>query len=352
MGHQTIIATSRGEGLPEEEALDGGRIYRLYDYDEIGKPAVAQRVLELARKHSVDLIEAIDHLGEAAELLKKNSRPPVLINCRYNDVVFHARYAQAWYAWQKWTIDLACLRDWRRLRRERFSIEHADLLAAPSIWMLDALKAQGLHLPDRTAVLPKPLHSLAGWSNAEASQPTLLLVGRVDIGKGVPYLRSLLARIARRFPDICLEIAGEDSYARFLGSMRAWTEKHLKEQRVRVRFLGQLGLRELDQAYRRAWVVISPARWDTSPTVLLEAMVRAKAVVASPFGGMAEYMGGAGEWIADPGEEKFADAVIALLSDSVSRREVGEKLKRRAEEEYSPAHAARQYVDFVQNVLR
>ena len=351
LGHQTIIATSRGDGLPEEEVLVGGSIHRLYDYEEIGKPAVAERILALARNHQVDLIEAVDHLGEAAELLKMKSRPPVLINCRYNDVVLGARYAQAWHHWQKYSIDLACLRDFRRLRRERYSIEHADLLAAPSGWMLEALQAQGLRLPERTAVLPKPLDSILGWTNAEAKAPTLLLVGRIDVGKGVPYLRDLLERVSRRHPDVVLEFAGEDGYARFLGSVRAWTERQLAEQRARVRFLGRLGPQELDQAYRRAWVVLVPSRWDTSPTALLEAMVRAKPVVASPFGGMAEYMGGDGEWIADPGQPAFAAAVSSLLSDASLRRALGERFRRRAEQEYSPLRAAERYVDFVRTAL-
>ena len=347
LGHQTIIATSRGDGLPEEEALAGGRIYRMYDYGDIGKASVTDRVLAMAREHAVDLIEAVDHLGEAADLLRRPARPPVLINCRYNDVVLRARYAQAWYGWQRRAIDLACWRDFRRLGRERYSIEHADLLAAPSGWMLEALRAQGVRLPARTAVLPKPLDSIPGWTNAEAAAPTLLLVGRIDVGKGVPYLRDLLERVSRRHPGVVLEFAGEDGYARFLGSMRAWTERQLGEQRGRVRFLGRLGPQELDQAYRRAWVVLVPSRWDTSPTALLEAMVRAKPVVASPFGGMAEYMGGGGEWIADPGRPAFADAVARLLGDAELRQAVGRQLQNRAAQEYDPAGAAQKYVDFV-----
>lgn len=237
------------------------------------------------------------------------------------------------------------------MRRERYSIEHADLLAAPSGWMLEALRAQGVRLPARTAVLPKPLDSIPDWTNAEAAAPTLLLVGRIDVGKGIPYLRALLERVSRQHPGVVLEFAGEDGYARFLGSMRAWTERQLGDQRGRVRFLGRLGPQELDQAYRRAWVVLVPSRWDTSPTALLEAMVRAKPVVASPFGGMAEYMGGSGEWIADPGQPAFADAVSLLLSDSRLRLTLGEQFRRRAEQEYSPLHAAGRYVDFVRKAL-
>jgi glycosyltransferase involved in cell wall biosynthesis len=351
MGHRTIIVTSRGEDLPEEELLEGGKIYRIYDNSEIGKPEIAERVLSLARKHNVDLIESADRLGEAAGLIKMKQRPPVMINCRYNDVVLRARYSQAWYFWQKLAIDLACLREFRRMRRERYSIEHADLLAAPSSWMLEALRSQGVRLPASNAVLPKPLAPLRNWTNNEADKPTLLLVARLDFGKGMLFLRDILARIARRFPDVCLEIAGGDSYARFIGSTRAWTERHLKNQRFRVRFLGQLSPSQLDDAYRRAWVVIIPSRWDTSPTVLLEAMVRAKPVVVSPYGGMAEYLGDDQRLIAEPEQAEFANAICSLLEDRSLRCMIGENLQSRAADNYSPEQAAKRYVDFVQNAL-
>ncbi len=350
LGHTSVVVTSRGAGLPEEEAVPGGFVHRIYDESEIGDPVLARRVLDLARAHGVDLIEAVDHLGEAAELLRLPSRPPVLVNCRYNDVLRVARYAQAAQAWQRLTIDLACLRDRRRIARERASIEGADLLAAPSARMLDELHRQGVRLPARTAVLPKPVTPQPEWRNAEAAAPTLLLVGRIDIGKGIQYLPDLLLRIAARFPEARLEIAGGDSYARFLGSMRGWLERRLGPLRERVRFLGHLAPAALDEAYRRAWVVLVPSRWDTSPSALLEAMVRGKAVVASPHGGMPEFLEGTEGRVADPAGAGFAEAVLGFLADATLRGRAGESVRRRADA-YRPEEAARAYVAFVDSAL-
>jgi glycosyltransferase involved in cell wall biosynthesis len=348
LGHFTVIVTSRVPGQPEEELLDNGLICRVYEVEDIGSPWVADRVLALARLHKVDFIEVADHLGEGAALLKKGDRPPVLVNCRYNDVVRKARYAQAWYGWQRWMIDLACLREHRRLDRERYSITHADMLAAPSQWMMDGLKEEGLTLPAKRAVLPKPLAAVPGWTNEEADVPTLLLVGRIDIGKGVGYLKNLLRRIAIEVPDVQLEIAGGDSYARGLGSLMRWTKKQLGDQQHRVTFLGSCAPPALDDAFKRAWVVILPSRWDTSPTVLLEAMVRSKAVVSSPFGGMPEYVAGTDAPIADPGTPAFAQAVVSLLKNQDAREKVGTQLCERAVLAYQPIGAAEQFVEFVE----
>ncbi len=351
LGHETVIVTTRVAGLPEVEDIERGRVYRIYDFADIGSPALAQRVLELASSHKVNLIESVDRLGEAAELLKIANRPPVLINCRYNDLVHQARYAQAWYKWQKLAIDLACLRERKRMKRERFCVENADLLAAPSKWMIDGLENQGLALPLHRAVLPKPLASLSGWVNREANKPTILLVARLDFGKGLLYLRDILARVTAAIPDVCLEIVGPDSYARFIGSVQKWTERDLGIHKQHVRFLGSLGRVELDEVYRRAWCVMIPSRWDTSPTVLLEAMVRSKPVVVSPFGGMAEYVGDGYEYVADPGCPEFADDILALLQDEGKRKAVGERLRRRAAVEYTPEHAAEAYAGFVSQIV-
>ena len=338
--------------MPEEVRLDSGIIYRAYEYHEIGSSRVISLILDFARRHRIDMIEAPDHLGEAAGLLKLRNRPPVMINCRYNDVFLKARYAQVHYSWQKMTIALACLRQWRTIQRERYSIEKADLLAAPCRLMLDGLRGQGVKLPVRTKVLPKPITPVPFWKNCEAERPTILFVGRIDIGKGIECLPGLLKNILKIFPDILLEIAGSDSYARFIGSTQAWLTKRLQPMRDNVHFLGFLNRQELDEAYRRAWVVIVPSKWDTSPTSVLEGMVRRKAIVASPHGGMPEYLAGTDCVIADPATPAFATAVCEFLKSQSLRRKAGESGEARVLENYNPEVCAAEYVSFIRSFLQ
>lgn len=350
-GNFTVVVTSRGDGLPEEQHLENGIIYRVYDYEEIGSRRVASLVLDLARRHQVDLIESPDHLGEAAALLPAIKRPPVMINCRYNDVLLRARFAQAHYPWQKLTIALACLRQWRTIKRERCSIENADMLAAPCHLMLDGLRRQGVKLPIRTAVLPKPIAPVEFWENREAGRPTLLFVGRVDIGKGIEYLPGLVKELVARYPDLLLEIAGNDSYARLIGSTQAWVKKRLVAVRSNVHFLGFLNRQELDEAYRRAWVVIVPSKWDTSPTSVLEGMVRRKAIVASPHGGMPEYLAGTDCAIADPATSAFAKAVGNFIESESVRCKAGESGEAKVLVDYSPETCSARYLHFIRGSL-
>ena len=350
-GHYTVVVTSHGDEGPSTEVLDHGMVYRLYRYEEIGRDHIAQLVMTKALEHEVDWIEGADHLGESSVLLQHKLRPPVVIKAHYNDVVKCARYAQAHYRWQKFFIDAACWRDRNRLKRERKSLEQADILIAPSRRILDEMKSQGLPLSARQGVVPNPITPLPDWINKEAPVPTLLLVGRIDIGKGIDCLPQLVDILSPQFPELRIEIAGEDSYARLLGSTKRWLLREAGHRGVHFHFLGHLGSDELDEAYRRAWVVIVPSHWDTFPTVVLEAMVRGKAIVSSPNGGMPEMLADTSCVVADPTGPEFADAIAVFLADQEQRKKAGCSGLSRAKTKYSFDCVADTYLDFIKTNL-
>lgn len=343
-GHFTVVVTSHGDEGPGESRLDNGIIYYAYPVGNIGEPRIAELVLGKAQEHRVDWIEGVEHLGESAPLLDHRSRPPVIIKAHYNDVLKCARYAQAHYPWQKALIDLACWRDRKRLRRERDSMEKADMLTAATKRILWETERQGLKLPDRRFVVPNPITPLPDWRNREAPNPTILMIGRIDIGKGIEYLPMLLRALTTQFPNLQLEIVGADSYARFVGSMKRWLIRKLGAQTRHVKFLGTINPADLDEAYRRAWVVIVPSRWDTFPTVVLEAMIRGKAIVASPHGGMPEMLAGTNGVVADPSGSHFAEAVVSFLADPLKRRRAGESALEKARHHYDPKRIVSDYL--------
>ncbi len=351
LGHYTVIITSRAEGLPEQEKFKNGKLLRIYDPSDIGSKWLADKVLEIAEAEKIDLIEAPERLGEAAVLMRSKQRPPVMINCRYNDVLRQARYSQAHFPWQKVMIQLARVREWKRHFRERYSIENGDLLAAPSRIMMEGLRNQGVKIPERTAVLPKPLNPMLEWENREAERPTVLLLGRIDIGKGIGFLPEIIRQVKAEIPNVLFEIAGGDSYARGLGACRGWLEKQLASEKANVHFSGHLNRDEVNEAYRRTWVLIVPSKWDTSPTTVLEAMQRRKAIVASPFGGMPEYVEGTGNKIEDPHTPMFASAIVEFLKSEEQRKRVGEAGRQKAFEIFLPETCAKKYVEFINQIL-
>lgn len=349
-GHKVTVLTSTCTGLPEEDVCRNVQVLRKFDRSELRSGRVARLAVDVAKDFHADWIEVPDHWGEGAKLLKMQKRPPVVVKMHYNDVLKAPRYAQAWYPWQKRMIDLACWRQWRAISEERYSLAHADVLLAPCRRILDEAERQGVRLAQNRAMVPNPIRCRE-WENEESATPTILLVGRLDVGKGLSYLRGILEKLVGDFPDLMLEIAGGDSYARGLGSVKQWFKSQLGTMVRHVRFLGVLGSEQMDAAYRRAWVVIVPSRWDTFPQVVLEAMARKKAIVASPHGGMPEMLAGTTCVVAEPASDAFAGAVSGLLAEKSARWETGESGRKKVSDVYLPERVARLYVERVASQL-
>ncbi len=351
-GHEVVVVSSRSPHHHEKESLgNNGTIYRIYDYSQVGGKVVAAQVLKIAKRHQADWIEVADHLGEGAALLLMRDRPPVVVKSHYNDVIPRVRYGQARWWWQRILIDLACLRDRQRICRERDSMALANGLLFITRRMLREAQAANLRLPEKIAVIPNPIEALPAWINNEAQNPTMLFVGRIDFGKGVDFLPAILRSVVQRFPSARLEIAGGDGFARGVGSIRRWVKKRFRDLAEHVMFLGHVTPQEINEAYRRAWLVLVPSRWDTFPMAVLEAMARGKAIVASPHGGMPEMLEGTKNIVVHPSENAFAEAVIELLDNNDSRYEAGRSGRDKALQSYDPARIADEYVNTVRQWL-
>jgi len=349
MGHGPVIVTSRSEGLPEEEDADCGIVYRVYDKSEIRTSRVRDKVLSLAKQHGVQLIEGADHHGEMAQIIKCHQRPPVVVKIHGSNPIRVLQESLILYPWQRILLRLAHMRNLGQTRAERFSIEHADMTMIPSAKMRDELIKEGFSLPVRNEVLPNPVVAFTGELSAESDTPKILMVGRIDIGKGIQYLPNIIRSVAKEMPDAMLELAGNDSYARGLGSMKQWLVRRLGDAAHHVRFLGCLDRSALDRAYGEAWVVIIPSRWDNFPNIMLESMVRSKPVVASPNGGMPEMLEGTLCSAADPGSPQFIQLLLELLKNPSARKQAGESLRQKANTEYAPEVVVRKYLSILES---
>lgn len=352
VGHEVLITTSKVGGLPDYEETVAGKILRCYSWEELRTATLAQRLLKIALDNKVDLIECADFLGEGGGLLRLKRDIPVCIKAHNSGPVRIGREAEILYFWQRWMQWGAILRTWGQYREEKFSIEHGDLLATPSKRLMDELVKQGFSLPAKRAVQPNPIFLPKRCPDKwEAEKPTVLFVGRLAIGKGIAVLPPLLTRLAKWFPDIRLVIAGDDSYARGLGSLRQWLLRRFGDLAAHVEFTGQLNREGLARKYREAWVVLIPSRWDTFPTVLLEAMAWATPVVASPHGGMVEMLDKTLCLAVDPDSERYAAEVKRLLEDRPLRLAAGQSLFTKASTCYAPEVVGEQYGRILSSLL-
>jgi len=160
-------------------------------------------------------------------------------------------------------------------------------------------------------------------------EPRLLCVGRLIPIKGHIVLFRAFAEARRRVPSLRLDIAGR-------GPLEPALRALAKELEIEdaVDFLGYVV--PVQRAIEEAAIVVVPSMGEGFGMVALEAMERARPVIAAEIGGLGELVEeGVTGLLVPPGEaEPLAEAIVRLGSDLALARELGEAGRRRALEQF------------------
>lgn len=157
------------------------------------------------------------------------------------------------------------------------------------------------------------------------AEPRLLCVGRLIPIKGHLVLLRAVRDARETLPTLQLDIAGRGplepalrAYARELGIEDA------------VHFLGQVN--PIQAAIERTAITVVPSLGEGFGMVALEAMERARPVIAAAIGGLGELVeDGKTGLLVEPGEsEPLAKAIVELASNPERAREMGLAGRRRA----------------------
>jgi glycosyltransferase involved in cell wall biosynthesis len=155
--------------------------------------------------------------------------------------------------------------------------------------------------------------------------PRLLCVGRLIPIKGHIVLLRAFAAAKREVPGLTLDVAGR-------GPLEPALRALVRELGVAdsVRFLGYVA--PIQSAIERSAIVVVPSMGEGFGMVALEAMERARPVIAAEIGGLGELVrdGETGLLVA-PGEaEPLRAAIVALAGNLGRAAEMGQAGRRRA----------------------
>jgi glycosyltransferase involved in cell wall biosynthesis len=161
------------------------------------------------------------------------------------------------------------------------------------------------------------------------NEPRLLCVGRLIPIKGHIVLLRAFAEARREVPGLRLDIAGR-------GPLEPALRALAKELEVEdaVRFLGHVA--PIQRAIEQAAAVVVPSMGEGFGMVALEAMERARPVIAAEIGGLGELVEDGVTGVLVPAGEAapLARAIVGLASNLDLAAEMGKAGRRRAVEQF------------------
>jgi glycosyltransferase involved in cell wall biosynthesis len=178
------------------------------------------------------------------------------------------------------------------------------------------------------------------------SEPKLLCVGRLIPIKGHLVLLRALAQARARVPELTLDVAGR-------GPLEPALKAFARELGIEecVRFLGFVS--PVQKAVEQAAIVVVPSLGEGFGMVALEAMERARPVIASAVGGLPEIVAdGETGLVVQPGDaEALADAIVSLAGDLERAAAMGRAGRARALTEFTPERSAQRIEDLYRVAL-
>jgi glycosyltransferase involved in cell wall biosynthesis len=326
---QTYVDEASARGIPVERLM----IHRDLD------PSLFKRLREYLRNMQPDVVHThLLHADLYGIPAARWADVPVVVSSRHNDNTFRRRFPIRQVNQLLWRMADGGVAISDAIARFTVEVEGAPKAKIQRIhYGLEAAKPLD-RAAARTALLgelnlPHPLAPSpnSGRGN-EAAQPVLIGIAcRLIEQKGVTYAIQAFARVAERFPNAHLLIAGE-------GDLRAALEKEaaLKLQN-RIHFLGW---RDDIPAFMAALdIFLSPSLWEGFGLVLLEAMAQAVPIIGSAVSAIPEIVvnGETGLLVPPRDVTSLTDALDQLLADKPLRQFMGMQGQDRVETRFSAA---------------
>jgi hypothetical protein len=238
------------------------------------------------------------------------------------------------------------------LERELIDEAHAVHAISPAIYG-DIEKAYQLSLKGRAVIIPLGIADTTLLPrSAIPARPAnidvrLLFVGRLEARKGIDVLLSIAPQLLTEFPDLQIDIVGNDRISANDGSN--YRDVFEKEHggmpyAPRIVFHGEVENAALRAFFADCDLFVSPSRYESFGLVFVEAMMYGKPVVGCSIGGMVDVIveGETGLLAAPADAADLRSALQKLIGDRELRARMGAEGRRRYEELFRRDSMSRQ----------
>lgn len=326
-GHTVSVVTRRRGDVPDTERVDGIDVYR-YDVSVAGESAptivrqlpgagraVARAVEVAAATRPLDVVSFQGPLTSLfVHRAVADDVPRIL--------TFHSPWPTEYDIKARTDPSLSSLR--RRLNvytrtfAEARVVSAADRVLVLSEFMGNELER--VYGRDDATVVPGGVDverfspAVEGSPRVDADGTAFLTVRRLSQRMGIDVLIDAFARIASRFPDAALYVAGD-------GPLRGDLERRAEDAGVseRVTFLGYVPDADLPNVYAGADVFVIPTtRLEGFGLATLEALASGTPAVGTTVGGTVDVLGGLASTTSLPADPLVPRPAAAPLAESLA----------------------------------
>ena len=207
---------------------------------------------------------------------------------------------------------------------------------APEIITRSSVIYNGLKVP---ALLPESLPT---------ETPRLLCLGRLALEKGFDLAITAFASITDRFPNARLIVAGD-------GPERSSLERQVAKLGLRnvITFIGWVSPDKVFALINSSTMVLMPSRREGMPSVVLQAAMMCRPVVATRVSGLSEVVlhQDTGLLIEPEDSNALAEGIGWLLDHPESATQMGQAARRRVQEAFSWEQCVTAYNDLWRRLI-
>ncbi len=205
---------------------------------------------------------------------------------------------------------------------------------------LKARFLEGIEDPNHQVhVTPIGLDMVQFAPTTKVREPVILFVGRMISEKGALLLAQAVRHVLSRVPAPWrVEVIGAQKFGQ--SGIRSDYERQvvaeLEPLADRVQYHGYLPFDQMLEKVRSAEIAVVPSQWqEPFGRTALEAMAAGAALIATPYGGLAEIIGDAALILDSNQPSEFADLLIRLIENPELRRSIQISGRKRAESKFN-----------------
>ncbi len=208
-----------------------------------------------------------------------------------------------------------------------WALQRADRVRAVSVVLEDLARSVGYEGPiDRHITYSEFDVFFATPPAPPPDRPVAAFVGVLERYKAVDVLLDSWPAVVARVPTAELVMVGA-------GTMRDELHRRLEVEEIpSVRTLDPMPQTDLSDLLDRSTCLVLPSRSEGLPRIVLEAMARGRAVVASDVGGMRELVDAStGRIVGAEDVLALTDALVEVLGNATLARAMGQAARERAD---------------------